>query len=277
MKRPALSFEFFPPKTEDGRHKLRSTWQQLARFEPDFFSVTFGAGGSSRDNTLDTVIAIQAEGHVAAPHLSCIASNETQIRALLRKYQLHGIQRLVVLRGDMPSGEVGMGVFHHASDLVSFIRAETGTQFHLEVAAYPEFHPEASTPQDDIQHLKHKLAVGANGAITQYFYNVEAYFRLVEALEREGVTAVITPGIMPIYNITQLLRFSMMCGADIPRWLRLRLQEYGDDIASLRAFGIDVVTRLCRQLVDGGAPGLHFYTLNQADLVSRILPGVLSH
>ncbi|MCX8519633.1 MAG: methylenetetrahydrofolate reductase, partial [Methylophilaceae bacterium] len=202
MTLPALSFEFFPPKTEDGRHKLRSTWQQLARFEPDFFSVTFGAGGSSRDNTIDTVIAIQAEGHVAAPHLSCIASSEAQIRALLRKYQLHGIQRLVVLRGDMPSGEVGMGVFHHASDLVSFIRAETGTQFHLEVAAYPEFHPEASTPQDDIQHLKRKLAVGANGAITQYFYNVEAYFRLVEALEREGVTAVITPGIMPIYNIT---------------------------------------------------------------------------
>lgn len=274
MKTPSVSFEFFPPKTVEGMDKLSDAHRQLAKFNPEFFSVTFGAGGSTRDRTMDTVLEIQREGYSAAPHISCISSSKSEIRDLLHAYQTQGIKRLVALRGDVPSGEVSAGDFRYATELVAFIRAEMGDQFHIEVAAYPEFHPEAKTPTADLQNLKRKMDAGANSAITQYFYNADAYFRFVEQCDRLGITIPIVPGIMPIYNITQLARFSNICGAEIPRWLKLRLEEYGDDIESLRAFGIDVVSELCETLLAWGAPSLHFYTLNQAGAITKIIQNI---
>ena len=269
-----ISFEFFPPKTAEGIEKLRETRKELARFNPEFFSVTFGAGGSTRDRTMETVLEIQREGFQAAPHISCISSSKAEIRDLLHTYQAQGIQRLVALRGDVPSGEVSAGDFRYASELVEFIRAETGSHFHIEVAAYPEFHPEAKTPAADLQNLKRKMDAGASSAITQYFYNADAYFRFVDQCDDLGITIPIVPGIMPIYNITQLARFSSICGAEIPRWLKLRLEEYGDDMASLRALGVDVVSELCEMLLAGGAPSLHFYTLNQSATIAAIINNI---
>ena len=265
------SFEFFPPKTAEGMATLRDARAELAKFNPEFFSVTFGAGGSTRDRTMETVLDIQQQGLAAAPHISCVSSSKEEIRALLQAYQASGIKRLVALRGDLPSGEVSAGDFRYASELVAFIRAETGQHFHIEVAAYPEFHPEAKSPAADVLNLKRKMDAGANSAITQYFYNADAYFHFIDQCAAAGINAPIVPGIMPIYNITQLARFSNVCGAEIPRWLRLRLEEYGDDMASLRAFGIDVVTDLCETLRVFGAPSLHFYTLNRAGVISNII------
>lgn len=274
MKLPAISFEFFPPKTEEGMDKLRNTRMQLAEFNPEFFSVTFGAGGSTRDRTMDAVLEIQREGFQAAPHISCISSSKQEISDLLQAYRAQGIKRLVALRGDVPSGEVSAGDFRYASELVAFIRAETGDYFHIEVAAYPEFHPEARTPTADLLNLKRKMHAGANSAITQYFYNADAYFRFVDQCDASGITIPIVPGVMPIYNITQLARFSSICGAEIPRWLKMRLEEYGDDMASLRAFGVDVVSEMCVNLLEQGIPGLHFYTLNQAGTISNIIHNI---
>jgi methylenetetrahydrofolate reductase (NADPH) len=267
---PILSFEFFPPKTPEGMEKLRATRKQLAQLKPAFFSVTFGAGGSTRDRTLETVLEIQAEGHEAAPHLSCISSTRDNIRAILQQYKSHGIRHIVALRGDLPSGEVDTGEFRYANELVEFIRRETGDWFHIEVAAYPEFHPQAPSAREDLLNFKRKVDAGADAAITQYFYNADAYFNFMDECEALGVTIPVVPGIMPISNFTQLARFSDACGAEIPRWLRLKLQGYGDDMASIRAFGLDVVTELCDKLLRNGAPGLHFYTLNQAGLCSTI-------
>ncbi len=275
MNTNAYSFEFFPPKTAEGMATLRDARAELAKFNPEFFSVTFGAGGSTRDRTMETVLDIQQQGLPAAPHISCISSSKEEIRGLLQAYQASGINRLVALRGDLPSGEVSAGDFRYASELVAFIRAETGQHFHIEVAAYPEFHPEAKSPAADVLNLKRKIDAGANSAITQYFYNADAYFHFIDQCGAAGINVPIVPGIMPIYNITQLARFSNVCGAEIPRWLRLRLEEYGDDMASLRAFGIDVVTDLCETLRVFGAPSLHFYTLNRAGVISNIIGNLL--
>jgi methylenetetrahydrofolate reductase (NADPH) len=271
MKTPEFSFEFFPPKTEDGMNNLRKARDELAQYKPEFYSVTFGAGGSTRDRTMDTVLEIQAAGYNAAPHISCISSTKDEIRSLLKAYQDNGIKRLVTLRGDMPSGVVSGGDFKYANELVSFIREETGDYFHMEVAAYPEFHPEAKNPNEDLQYLKNKVDAGANSIITQYFYNTDAYFRFLDQCEKIGINVPIIPGVMPIYNITQLARFSNVCGAEIPRWLRLRLEEFGDDMPSLQAFGIDVVSELCETLQQNGVPSLHFYTLNRAGAISDII------
>jgi len=268
--KPEISFEFFPPKTEEGVLKLRETRKQLAHLHPKFYSVTFGAGGSTRDRTMDAVLEIQAEGFEAAPHISGISSSKEEILSLLTTYQSHGIRRLVVLRGDLPSGEVSSGDFAYASQLVAFIREKTGDWFQIEVAAYPETHPEARSAANDLKHFKTKVDAGANSAITQYFYNADAYFQFVDQCENLGIDIPIVPGVMPIYNYTQLARFSNVCGAEIPRWLRLRLEDYGDDIASLRALGLDVVTDLCEKLLAGGVPGIHFYTLNQSGIISNI-------
>jgi methylenetetrahydrofolate reductase (NADPH) len=265
-----ISFEFFPPKTEEGIIKLREARKQLALMQPKFFSVTFGAGGSTKDRTMETVLEIQSEGFEAAPHISGISSTKQEIKDLLQTYQSNGIRRLVVLRGDLPSGEVSVGDFAHANQLVAFIREQSGNAFEIEVAAYPETHPEARSASKDLEHFKTKVDAGANAAITQYFYNADAYFQFLDRCESLGISIPIVPGIMPIYNYTQLARFSNVCGAEIPRWLSLRLQDYGDDIASLRALGVDVVTSLCEKLLDGGAPGLHFYTMNQSGIISQI-------
>jgi methylenetetrahydrofolate reductase (NADPH) len=269
-----FSFEFFPPKTTEGVDKLREARKDLAKFNPEFFSVTFGAGGSTRDRTLETVLEIQREGFQAAPHISCISSSKSEIRDLLHTYQTQGIKRLVALRGDVPSGEVSAGDFRYAAELVEFIRAETGNHFYIEVAAYPEFHPEAKTPTADLLNLKRKMDAGANSAITQYFYNADAYFRFADQCVALGITMPIVPGIMPINNITQLARFSSICGAEIPRWLKMRLEEYGDDMASLRALGVDVVSELCETLIACGVPSLHFYTLNQSATISTIINNI---
>jgi methylenetetrahydrofolate reductase (NADPH) len=250
--------------------KLRATRQQLAQLNPEFFSVTFGAGGSTRDRTLETVIEIQQEGHKAAPHLSCIGSTRENIRAILSEYKSHGIRHIVALRGDLPSGTQDVGEFRYANELVAFIRAETGDYFHIEVAAYPEFHPQAQTAQADLVNFRRKVDAGANAAITQYFYNADAYFNFRDECDAMGIDIPIVPGIMPISNFSQLARFSDACGAEIPRWLRLKMQGYGDDVASIRACGLDVVTAMCDRLLQGGAPGLHFYTLNQAGLITTI-------
>ncbi len=274
MKNIPLSFEFFPPKTADGVANLRETRAQLAKFKPEFFSVTFGAGGSTTDRTKDTVFEIQAEGYQAAPHISCISSSKEEIRELLTAYKAHGIKRLVTLRGDVPSGEVSAGDFKYANELVKFIRQETGDWFHLEVAAYPEFHPEALSAAKDMANFKRKVDAGANSAITQYFYNADAYFRFMDNCRKDGISMPIVPGIMPIYNFTQLARFSGICGAEIPRWLRLRLEAYVDDMPSLRALGVDVVSELCERLLAWGAPSLHFYTLNQSGVISNIIKNI---
>lgn len=268
---PPISFEFFPPQTPEGVTKLTAARQRLAALKPEFFSVTFGAGGSTQERTLDTIRQIHAEGHQAAPHLSCVGSTRDNIRALLHTYRDLGIRRIVALRGDLPSGMASIGEFQYANELVSFIRTETGQHFHIEVAAYPEFHPQARSAQDDLHNFARKIAAGADSAITQYFYNADAYFRFVEAARKLGVTTPIVPGIMPILRFSQLARFSDACGAEIPRWMRKTLEGYGDDAASVQAFGLDVVTALCEKLLAGGAPGLHFYTLNQAELSLEIL------
>lgn len=267
----AYSFEFFPPKTAEGIANLREARKSLAQFKPEFFSVTFGAGGSTRDRTMDTVFEIQDEGYAAAPHISCISSSKEEIRELLSAYQAKGIKRLVTLRGDVPSGEVSAGDFKYANELVAFIRQETGDWFHIEVAAYPEFHPEAQSAAKDIANFKRKVEAGANSAITQYFYNTDAYFRFLEVCQQANINVPIVPGVMPIYNYTQLARFSGVCGAEIPRWLRLRLEAYGDDMASLRAYGTDVVTEMCDKLIAAGVKNMHFYTLNQAGTISKII------
>ncbi len=270
MNKPILSFEFFPPKTPEGMEKLRATRQQLAQLNPEFFSVTFGAGGSTRDRTLETVLEIQAEGNKAAPHLSCIGSTRENIRAILQEYKSHGIRHIVALRGDLPSGTACAGEFRYANELVAFIRAETGDWFHIEVAAYPEYHPQAVSAQADLLNFQRKVEAGADAAITQYFYNADAYFHFADECAALGIAVPIVPGIMPISNFSQLARFSDACGAEIPRWLRLKLQGYGDDTDSIRSFGLDVVTEMCERLLRQGAPGLHFYTLNQAGLVTTV-------
>lgn len=259
-----ISLEFFPPKTDEGAAKLRAARQQLYALKPEFCSVTFGAGGSTQEGTLQTVREIMAEGCAAAPHLSCIGQTHDSIRERLSAYAAAGIRRIVALRGDLPSGYGLGGEFRYASDLVAFVRSETGRQFHIEVAAYPEVHPQARSPEGDLAAFVAKVEAGADSGITQYFFNADAYLRFRDDVRRLGIDVPIVPGIMPIGNFTQLARFSDACGAEIPRWIRLRLQGYGDDSASIRAFGLDVVTRLCEQLVAGGAPGLHFYTMNQA-------------
>jgi methylenetetrahydrofolate reductase (NADPH) len=267
---PAFSFELFPPQTPEGVEKLRLTRQQLARFNPKFFSVTFGAGGSTRERTLETVLEIQAEGHVVAPHLSCIGSTQDNIRAILEKYYQAGIRHIVALRGDLPSGMAQAGEFRYASELVAFIRQEYGASFHIDVAAYPEYHPQARSAQTDFENFKRKIETGASSAITQYFYNADAYFHFVELCESAGLDIPVVPGIMPINKFSQLMRFSDTCGAEIPRWIRKKLESYGDDSESIQAFGLDVVTSLCERLLQAGAPGLHFYTLNSANLTSKI-------
>jgi methylenetetrahydrofolate reductase (NADPH) len=260
----AISIEFFPPKTAEGADKLRGVRQALYALKPEFCSVTFGAGGSTQAGTLATVQAILNEGVAAASHFSCIGATRDSVRQQLAQFKAMGVRRLVALRGDLPSGYGAGGEFHYASDLVAFIRAETGRDFHLEVAAYPEVHPQAKSPQADLQAFVTKVKAGADSAITQYFYNSDAYFRFVDDAHKLGVDVPIVPGIMPITSSTQLLRFSDACGAEIPRWIRLRLQAYGDDVASIKAFGLDVVTDLCDQLRCAGAPGLHFYSMNQS-------------
>ena len=265
-----FSFEFFPPKTPEGVEKLRATTRQLGQLNPAYFSVTYGAGGSTREGTLSTVLEIRDGGHEAAPHVSCVASTRENIAEVIRKYREHGIRRVVALRGDMPSGLAVAGELRYASDLVRFIREETGDWFHIEVAAYPEYHPQARKPQNDIAAFKAKVDAGANAAITQYFYNPDSYFHFVDEVRAQGIDVAIVPGIMPINNFSQLARFSDACGAEIPRWMRLKLEGFGDDTASIKAFGLDVVTSLCDRLLAGGAPGLHFYTLNQAGPTSII-------
>ena len=270
MTKPEISFEFFPPQTAEGAEKLRATRRQLAQLRPAFFSCTFGAGGSTRDRTLETVLEIQAEGHPAAPHLSCIGSTQDNVRAVLARYQDAGIRRIVALRGDLPSGMADPGAFRYANELVAFIRRETGDWFHIEVAAYPEYHPQARSPRDDLENFKRKVEAGANSAITQYFYNADAYDQFVDQAQALGVALPIVPGIMPIANFSKIARFSDACGTEIPRWMRRKFESFGDDSASVRSFGLDVVTSLCERLLANGAPGLHFYTLNQAGLTSTI-------
>ena len=259
---PVYSFEFFPPKTAEGMAKLEQTSLELAKLKPLFFSVTFGAGGSTRDRTFETVIDIQNKSGIeVAPHLSCISSTHDNIREVLHAYRKEGIRHMVALRGDIPSGVVEAGEFRHANELVRFIREETGDHFHIEVAAYPEYHPQATSPDSDLANFKRKVEDGADSAITQYFYNADAYFRFVERCRQTGIEIPIVPGIMPITNYYQLARFSDTCGAEIPRWIRKRLEAWGEDLKSIRAFGEDVVTALCTRLLDGGSPGLDFYTL----------------
>jgi methylenetetrahydrofolate reductase (NADPH) len=264
------SVEFFPPKTQEGIEKLRAARRQLAQLHPAFFSVTYGAGGSTREGTLATVLEIRADGLPAAPHLSCIGSTREGLREVLAQYRDHGIRHLVALRGDLPSGSAEAGEFRYASDLVAFVREETGDWFHIDVAAYPEYHPQARSPRDDLQAFKRKIDAGANSAITQYFYNADAYWSFVGECAALGIDVPIVPGIMPIGSFAKLARFSDACGAEIPRWIRKKLESFADDTTSIRAFGLDVVTSLCDDLLTGGAPGLHFYTLNQASLTTTI-------
>jgi methylenetetrahydrofolate reductase (NADH) len=270
MASKTFSFEFFPPQTPEGTERLRATRRQLAQLKPTFFSVTFGAGGSTRDRTIGTVLEICADGQRAAPHLSCIASTRAIAREMLDRYRQAGVNRVVALRGDLPSGLVDPGEFRYANELVGFIRSEFGDAFHIEVAAYPEYHPQARSAQDDLQAFRRKVEAGADSAITQYFFNADAYFHFVDQCEAMKLDIPVVPGIMPIGRFSQLARFSDACGAEIPRWIRRKLEAYGDDTASIRAFGLDVVTDLCDRLLQNGAPGLHFYTLNQAGLTSTI-------
>ncbi len=265
-----FSFEFFPPRTEDGRVTLRAAAAQLAQLNPRFMSVTFGAGGSTREGTYATVKELRENGLEAAPHISCIGSTRENLRQILQSYKALGVRHIVALRGDLPSGSGAAGDLRYANELVEFIRAETGDHFHIEVAAYPEFHPQATDAQSDLANFRRKVQAGANSAITQYFYNPDAYFRFVEDCESMGLDIAIVPGIMPITNFKQLARFSDACGAEIPRWIRRRLEGYGDDVEAIRAFGLEVTTELCDRLLGAGAPGLHFYTLNRAGPTSTI-------
>lgn len=270
-KYPKLySFEFYPPKTAAGEVSLQKVHSELAKLDPDFFSVTFGAGGSTRDKTYETVLKIQQSGIAAAPHLSCVASTRDNIRGILKDYRDNGIKKIVALRGDLPSGTLSAGEFRYANELVEFIRQESGDHFQIHVAAYPEVHPQAASGIEDLKNFKRKVDAGADAAITQYFYNADAYFYFVDACEKLGIDIPIVPGIMPVFNYPQLFRFSDMCGADIPRWMRKRLEGFGDDVESARAFGVDVVSDLCQRLLDNGAPGLHFYTMNQSGPVLAI-------
>lgn len=265
-----VSFEFFPPKTPEGIEKLRAVRQQLYALQPQFCSVTYGAGGSTQDGTLQAVQAILDEGQQGASHFTCVGASRDSVREKLALFQSMGVRRLVALRGDLPSGYGSMGEFRYAADLVAFIRAETGDHFHLEVAAYPEMHPQARSPEADLQAYAAKVKAGANSAITQFFFNADAYFRFVDEARKLGADVPVVPGIMPITNASGLLRFADSCGAEVPRWIRLRLQGLGDDVAGIRAFGLDVVTHLCEQLLAAGAPGLHFYTMNQSTAVLEI-------
>jgi methylenetetrahydrofolate reductase (NADPH) len=270
----SVSFEFFPPKTPEGAEKLRTVRQQLYAHKPEFCSVTYGAGGSTQQGTFDTVGEILAEGVSAASHFSCIGATKASVREQLSTLKAMGVQRLVALRGDLPSGYGANGEFHYASDLVAFIRDETGDDFHIEVAAYPEVHPQAKSPEADLQAYVAKVQAGADSAITQYFYNTDAFFRFVDEAYKRGADVPVVPGIMPITSSAQLLRFSDACGAEIPRWIRLRLQGYGDDVESIKAFGLEVVTDLCDQLITAGVPALHFYAMNQSAPTLGILDGL---
>jgi len=265
-----ISLEFFPPKTPEGADKLSAVRQQLYPLKPEYCSVTYGAGGSTQDGTIQTVRAILAEGFDAAPHFSCIGASKASVREQLAQFKADGVRRIVALRGDLPSGYGGFGEFKYASELVAFIREETGSHFHIEVGAYPEMHPQARNPQADLQAYVTKVKAGADVAITQYFFNTDAYFRFVDEADKAGASIPVVPGIMPITNASQLLRFSDACGAEVPRWIRTRLEGFGDDKASIQAFGLDVVTDLCDQLRCAGVPGLHFYTMNQATTVKAI-------
>jgi methylenetetrahydrofolate reductase (NADPH) len=269
--KPTYSIEFFPPKTEEGKAKLVDAREKLAQLHPAYFSVTFGAGGSTQQGTIDTVKDILEAGYNAAPHISCIGSTKAKIRQMLEDYKQMGVKRLVALRGDLPSGMGGVaGEFRYANELVEFIRKETGDHFHIEVAAYPEFHPQAPSADKDLENFKRKVEAGANGAITQYFYCIDSYYNFVDSCEKMGLNIAIVPGVMPITNYKQLARFSDGCGAEIPQWLSKRLQSYGDDIDSLRAFGYEVTVKLCRDLLALGAPGLHFYSMNKDEPTSSI-------
>ena len=266
-----ISFEFFPPQTAEGVTKLRAAREKLALLGPEFFSVTYGAGGSTRERTLEVVLDIKREGLVVAPHISCIGATRETTRELLKQYRAEGIDRIVALRGDLPSGMAAAGEFRYANELVEFIRAESGDHFHIEVAAYPEWHPQAKSPKDDLLAFKRKVDAGADSAITQFFFNFDAYAAFVDAVRGMGIDTPIVPGIMPIGSFSKLARFADASGAEIPRWLRKQFESYGDDAASIRALGLDVVTGLCEQLLATGAPGLHFYTLNQAELTTEIV------
>jgi methylenetetrahydrofolate reductase (NADPH) len=260
-----ISFEFYPPRTEQQKSILDATWRELAPLKPEYLSVTFGAGGSTLDSTRETVMSLSAESDVpVAPHISCMAQNEQMLHGLLRTYLENGIDRLVVLRGDRPDGMTGTGPFQYANELLAFIRREFGDRFHVEVACYPEFHPESESPETELFFFKQKVDAGANGAVTQYFYNADSYFSFMDDCQRLGIDIPVTPGIMPITNYRQLSRFSQMCGAEIPQWIRRRLKGFGEDSKAIHDFGLDVVTRLCERLLEGGAPGLHIYTLNRA-------------
>jgi methylenetetrahydrofolate reductase (NADPH) len=268
--KPLCSLEFFPPRTPEGIEKLRATRRQLVQLKPAFCSVTFGAGGSTREGTLATVLEFRADGLEAVPHLSCIGGTRESVREVLAQYKRHDIRHLVALRGDLPSGAGEAGEFRYANELVAFIRQETGDWFHIDVAAYPEYHPQAKSAREDLAAFKRKIEAGANSAMTQYFYNADAYWHFVDACRAAGIDVPIVPGIMPIGSFPKLARFSDACGAEIPRWMRLKFESYGDDTASIRAFGLDVVTELCDGLLARGAPGLHFYTLNLASLTTTI-------
>ena len=270
MHTPELSIEFFPPQTTEGAEKLRTVRDQLAVLQPAFFSVTYGAGGSTRERTFATVQEIAAAGFEAAPHLSCIGSSRAQLRDILDEYDAAGIRRIVALRGDLPSGVGTAGEFRYANELVEFIRAESGQRFRIEVAAYPEWHPQAKSPRDDLIAFQRKVAAGADSAITQYFYNIDAYLHFVDEARALDVDIPIVPGIMPISSFSKLARFSDACGAEIPRWMRRKFESFGDDSTSVKAFGLDVVTELCQRLLEAGAPGLHFYSMNQAEATLAI-------
>ena len=265
-----ISFEFFPPNTPVGDDKLKAVVAELAAVQPEFFSVTYGAGGATRDKTLATVKDIAAMGHEAAPHLSCVGSTQDNIREILATYRAQGIRRLVALRGDLPSGTAVAGEFRYAADLIEFIRREQGGDWHIEVAAYPEYHPQQRYAKTDLAHFANKVKAGASSAITQFFFNSDAYFHFVDEARKLGVTAPIVPGIMPIHNYAKIAQFAARDGIEIPRWMALKMEGYLDDAASVRAFGIEVVAGLCRRLIAGGAPGIHFYTLNQSALSLEI-------
>ena len=270
MTNPKISCEFFPPKTPEGADKLKAVRQKLYAYGPEFCSVTYGAGGSTQKGTFDTVQQILDEGRDAASHFSCVGATREGVLEQLEQLRTMGVKRLVALRGDLPSGHGLGGEFAHASDLVSFIRVVTGDYFHIEVAGYPEVHPQARSPESDLRALKAKVDAGANGVITQYFFNADAYFRLVDEATKMGINVPIVPGIMPITSSSQLIRFSDACGAEIPRWIRLRLQSFGDDTESIKAFGHEVVVNLCQQLIAQGVPALHFYTMNQSLAITRL-------
>jgi methylenetetrahydrofolate reductase (NADPH) len=274
MKASSFSFEFFPPRTQEGEEKLKTTLKNLSEFNPEFFSVTFGAGGSTKDKTIGIVESIKDQGYSAVPHISCITSTKDEVLELIASYKNKGIDRLVALRGDNPSGIAGYGDFHYASDLVEFIRKNTGDHFHIDVAAYPEFHPESANSIDDLKNFKTKVDAGANSAITQFFFNVDSYFKFIEECGHLNINIPIVPGIMPIYNIKQLSRFAQTCGAEIPRWLKYKLESYGDDIDSLREFGIDFISELCETLQQFGVESFHFYTLNESGIVTKVLKNI---